>query len=96
MAITDKDLMALAALSETDARAVRHLPKGIGQAALVRLSGLKLAKQHGSRTGDWYIRTAEGSGVLRNHSGRLEILRRAGKLNAAQLAEIAPFTSLPG
>ncbi|WP_448205450.1 hypothetical protein [Azospirillum sp. sgz302134] len=86
MSITDTDLMTLASLSELDARRPRDLPAGIGRGALRRLDRFQLAK---GTADSGYLRTANGTGVLRNHTGRLEILTLMGKLNDAQLAEIS-------
>lgn len=92
MPVTDTDLIALAALSETNSRRVRDMPRGIGPAALARLERLSLVMQEGSRLSDWYKRTAAGTGVLRSHTGRLEQLKLMGKLDIVQLAEIATVT----
>lgn len=95
MAVTDTDLIALASLSEKDARRVRDMPRGVGPAALIRLERLMLVKQEGSRLSDWYTRTAAGTGVLRNSAGRLEQLKLLGKFDIVQLAEIASIGSAP-
>lgn len=93
MPITDGDLVALAALSEWEPRRLRDMPDGVGRAALTRLERFKLAKVADRHGADGYLRTPNGTGVLRNHAGRLDILRRLGKLTDAQAAEVAAVTA---